>query len=43
MLECPLYIPIRDKFSLVFENVVPRILKSLFQINHQVDISLYLT
>ena len=28
VLECPLYNPIRDKFPSLFEDKVPRILKS---------------
>ena len=43
MLECPLYEPIRDKFLSLFENVAEGSLKSSFQLDHQVDISLYLT
>ena len=42
-LECPMYNPIWDKFSSLFENVVLGSLKSFFQLDHQVDISLYLT
>ena len=34
--------PIRDKFPLLFENVVLRSLKSFFQLDCQVDISRYL-
>ena len=33
----------RDKFPSLFENVVLEGLKSFFQLDHQVDISLYLT
>ena len=43
MLKCPLYNPIRDKFPSLFENVVPRNLKSFFQSDQQINISLYLT
>ena len=43
MLECPLYNSIRDKFPSLFENVVPGSLKSFFQLNQQVNISLYPT
>ena len=43
MLECSLYNPIRDKSPSLFENVVPRCLKSFFRLDHQVDISLDLT
>ena len=43
VLECPLYNPIRHNFPSVFENVVLGNLKSFFQSDHQVDISLYLT
>jgi hypothetical protein len=39
----PLYNPIRDKFHSLFENVLLGSLKSFLQLNHQVDISLYLT
>ena len=42
MLECPLYNPIRDTFSSIFENVVLWSLKSFFQSNHQVGLCLYL-
>ena len=42
MLECPLYKPIKDKFPSLFENVILRSLKSFFQLDHHVDISLYL-
>ena len=42
VLECPLYNSIRDKFQSLFENVVLGSLKSFFQLDHQVDISLYL-
>ena len=43
VLRYPLYNPIRDKFHSLFENVILGSLKSFFQLNHQVDISLYLT
>jgi hypothetical protein len=43
VLGCPLYNPIRDKFPSLFENVVLGSLKSFFELDHQVDISLYLT
>ena len=43
MLECPLYNPIRDKFSLLFQNVVLGSLESFFKLDQQDDISLYLT
>ena len=43
VLECSLHKPIRDKFPSLFENVVLGILKSFFQLDHQVDIRLYLT
>ena len=33
----------RDEFPSLFENVVLEGLKSFFQLDHQVDISLYLT
>jgi hypothetical protein len=42
VLECPLYNPITCKFSSLFENVVLGTLKSLFQLDHRVDVSLYL-
>ena len=41
-LECPLFNPIKDVFPSIFENVVPWSLKSFFQLDHQVDINLYL-
>ena len=43
MLECTLNNPIRDKFLSLFENVVLGSLKPFFQLDQQVDISLYLT
>ena len=43
VLERPLHNPIRDKFPSLFENVVLGSLKSFIQMNHQVDISRYLT
>ena len=43
VLECPLYNPIRDKFPSLLENLVLGSLKSFFQLDHQVDISFYLT
>ena len=43
MLECPLYNPIRDKLSSPFEKVVRGRLSSFFHLDHQIDISLYLT
>ena len=39
----PLYNPIGAKFPSLFENVVPRSLKSIFQLDQQVNISFYLT
>ena len=42
MLKCPLHNPIRDKFSSLFENAELRSLKSFFQLDHEVDVSLYL-
>ena len=42
MLECPMYNPIRDKFPSLFENVVPRSMKSFCRLDQQVNISLYL-
>ena len=43
VLECPLYNSIRYKFQALFEKLVLGSLKSFFQLDHQVDISLYLT
>ena len=43
VLECPFYNPINDMFSSLFENVVPGSFESFFQLDHQVNISLYLT
>jgi hypothetical protein len=43
VLECPLCNHVRDKFPSLFENVVLENLKSFLQLNHQVDINLYLT
>ena len=43
VLESHLYNPFRNNFLALFENVVLGGLKLLFQLNHQVDISLYLT
>ena len=43
MLECPLCNSIRDKFQSLFEKVVIGCLKSFFQLDHQVEINLYLT
>ena len=42
MLECPIYIPITHKFPSLSENVVLGSLKSFFQSDQQVNISLYL-
>ena len=39
----PYITPIRDKFPSQFENVVLRNLKYFFQLDQQIDISLYLT
>ena len=41
MLEYPLYNPVRDKFPLLFENIFVGGLKAFFQLDQQVDISLY--
>ena len=38
-----MYNAIREKFPSLLENVVLGSLKSFFQLDHQVDISLYLT
>ena len=44
MLEWPQYNPIKDKLrTSLFENIVLGSLKSFFQLDHQVDISLHLT
>ena len=43
VLECPLYHSIRRKFQSLFEKLVTGSLKYLFQVDHQLDISLYLT
>ena len=46
VLECLLYNPVRHKFPSLFEEVILGSLKyfySFFQLDHQVDISLYLT
>ena len=43
VLECPLHNPSRDKSPSLFENVVVGTLKSFIQLDHQVDVSLYLT
>ena len=42
VMECPLYIFVRKNFLSRFENVVLGRLESFFQLDHQVDISLYL-
>ena len=43
MLEYSLCKPIRNKFSSLVENIILGSLKSFFQLDHQVDISFYLT
>jgi hypothetical protein len=43
MLECPLYNFISNKFPSILENVILGSLKSFFQLDLQVNISLYLT
>ena len=43
VLECPLNNFIKDKFHSPFEKVVLRRLKSFFQMDHQVNVSIYLT
>jgi hypothetical protein len=43
MLECPLYNSITDKFQPLLERVVLESLKSFFQLDHQVQITLHLT
>ena len=42
-MEWSLYNFIKDKWQSLFENVVLGNLKSFFQLDHQVDVSLYLT
>ena len=42
MLEYPLYNYVRDKFQGLLDNVVIEVLKSFFQLDHHLDISLYL-
>ena len=42
VLEGPLYNFIAGKFESLLKNVVSRSLKSSFQLDHQVDITLYL-
>ena len=42
VLECPLYKLIRVNFSTLFDNVVLGSLKYFIQLDHQVDINLYL-
>ena len=42
MLECPIYNFVRDKFQSLFENLILGSLQSFFQLDHQVDIGLYL-
>ena len=41
VMECHLYI--RDKFPSLFENVILGCLKSFFQLDHEVGVSLFLT
>jgi hypothetical protein len=43
VLKCPLYNLIRGRFPSLLENVVLRNFKSFVQLEHQNDISLYLT
>ena len=43
VLKCPLYNSIWNKLPSLFENKVPGSLKSFYHLNHQVDISVYLT
>lgn len=43
MLEDPLSNIIRDKFQYLFKNVVWGSLKSSFNWDHQIDVSLYFT
>ena len=40
---CPQHNPIRDKCPSLFENITLGSLMYFFQLDHQVDISLYLT
>ena len=42
VLEYSLYNHIRDKFPSLFENIILGSFKSSFQLDHEVDISLYL-
>lgn len=42
VLECPLYNSIRDMFSSLFHNIIVLgILKSFYQLDHQIDTSLW--
>ena len=43
VLESPLYNLFRDKFPSLFENIILESLESFFQLDQQVDISIYLT
>lgn len=43
MLEDPLNNIIRDKFQYLFKNVVRGSLKSSFNWDHQIDVSLYIS
>ena len=43
MLEFPYIHPIKDKCPSLFKNVILGSLKSFFNLDHQVDINLYLT
>ena len=42
MLECALYNSIKDRFPFMFQNVVLGSIKFSFQMDHQVDITMYL-
>lgn len=42
MLECPPYISIRNKVQSLFETVMLRSFKIVFELDHQVNINLYL-
>ena len=42
LCECPLYTSIIDKFQPLFEKVISGCLESFFEVDHQVDIGLYL-
>ena len=39
MLGCPLYNPIQDYVPSLFENVIPRSLKTFFQLENELDMN----